>query len=89
MLCARPWYVPGHAVAAGCCQTVAGQLCAETAARRRLQGPRGMDKLVYDARGTTISNDGATIMKARPLAARRLHTRCALPSLRTAGTHAS
>lgn len=23
-----------------------------------------MDKLVYDARGTTISNDGATIMKA-------------------------
>lgn len=24
-----------------------------------------MDKLVYDARGTTISNDGATIMKAR------------------------
>eukprot|EP00218_Dolichomastix_sp_CCMP3274_P008038 CAMPEP_0170144498 /NCGR_PEP_ID=MMETSP0033_2-20121228/14043_1 /TAXON_ID=195969 /ORGANISM="Dolichomastix tenuilepis, Strain CCMP3274" /LENGTH=583 /DNA_ID=CAMNT_0010381001 /DNA_START=6 /DNA_END=1758 /DNA_ORIENTATION=+ len=26
-------------------------------------GPRGMDKLVYDERGTTISNDGATIMK--------------------------
>jgi hypothetical protein len=24
-----------------------------------------MDKLVHDARGTTISNDGATIMKAR------------------------
>ena len=24
-----------------------------------------MDKLVFDARGTTISNDGATIMKAR------------------------
>jgi hypothetical protein len=24
-----------------------------------------MDKLVHDSRGTTISNDGATIMKAR------------------------
>jgi chaperonin GroEL (HSP60 family) len=24
-----------------------------------------MDKLVYDSRGTTISNDGATIMKVR------------------------
>jgi len=26
-------------------------------------GPRGMDKLVFDGRQTTISNDGATIMK--------------------------
>jgi len=31
---------------------------------RTTLGPRGMDKLVYDERGsTTISNDGATIMK--------------------------
>lgn len=31
---------------------------------RTTLGPRGMDKLVYDDRGqTTISNDGATIMK--------------------------
>ena len=37
--------------------------------RVRAQGPLGMDKLVYDARGTTISNDGATIMKVR------MHTR--------------
>ena len=34
-------------------------------AARRAQGPLGMDKLVHDARGTTISNDGATIMKVR------------------------
>ena len=34
-------------------------------ARRAAQGPLGMDKLVHDSRGTTISNDGATIMKAR------------------------
>ena len=26
-------------------------------------GPRGMDKLVFDGRKVTISNDGATIMK--------------------------
>ena len=26
-------------------------------------GPRGMDKLVFDGQRTTISNDGATIMK--------------------------
>ena len=33
---------------------------------RPRQGPRGMDKLVHDSRGmTTISNDGATIMKVR------------------------
>ena len=30
---------------------------------RTTLGPRGMDKLVHDSRGTTISNDGATIMK--------------------------
>ena len=30
------------------------------------QGPRGLDKLVHDDKGvTTISNDGATIMKVR------------------------
>lgn len=26
-------------------------------------GPRGMDKLVFDRRKVTISNDGATIMR--------------------------
>lgn len=30
---------------------------------RTTLGPRGMDKLVHDEKGTTISNDGATIMK--------------------------
>ena len=30
---------------------------------RTTLGPRGMDKLVHDGRGPTISNDGATIMK--------------------------
>ncbi|KAG2449082.1 hypothetical protein HYH02_005831 [Chlamydomonas schloesseri] len=30
---------------------------------RTTLGPRGMDKLIHDARGVTISNDGATIMK--------------------------
>ena len=31
---------------------------------RTTLGPRGMDKLIVDARGkATISNDGATIMK--------------------------
>uniref|UniRef100_A0A061R0E0 T-complex protein 1 subunit eta n=1 Tax=Tetraselmis sp. GSL018 TaxID=582737 RepID=A0A061R0E0_9CHLO len=30
---------------------------------RTTLGPRGMDKLIHDSKGTTISNDGATIMK--------------------------
>merc|ERR1711988_1282512 len=30
---------------------------------RTTLGPRGMDKLVHDGKGPTISNDGATIMK--------------------------
>ncbi|GFR39923.1 hypothetical protein Agub_g431 [Astrephomene gubernaculifera] len=30
---------------------------------RTTLGPRGMDKLIHDNRGVTISNDGATIMK--------------------------
>jgi T-complex protein 1 subunit eta len=30
---------------------------------RTTLGPRGMDKLVYDGQKTTISNDGATIMR--------------------------
>lgn len=30
---------------------------------RTTLGPRGMDKLIYDDRNITISNDGATIMK--------------------------
>merc|ERR1719231_2074702 len=30
---------------------------------RTTLGPCGSDKLVYDEKGTTISNDGATIMK--------------------------
>ncbi|KXZ41819.1 hypothetical protein GPECTOR_273g713 [Gonium pectorale] len=30
---------------------------------RTTLGPRGMDKLIHDSRGVTISNDGATIMK--------------------------
>lgn len=37
------------------------QAVAETI--RTTLGPRGMDKLVFDGRKTTISNDGATIMK--------------------------
>ena len=38
--------------------------CAIVDAIRTTLGPRGMDKLVVDARGkATISNDGATIMK--------------------------
>ena len=31
-------------------------------------GPRGMDKLVFDGRKVTISNDGATIMKLLEIA---------------------
>jgi hypothetical protein len=30
---------------------------------RTTLGPRGMDKLIYEGRNITISNDGATIMK--------------------------
>ena len=30
---------------------------------RTTLGPRGMDKLIHDDKGTTISNDGATIMR--------------------------
>jgi T-complex protein 1 subunit eta len=30
---------------------------------RTTLGPRGMDKLIHGDKGTTISNDGATIMK--------------------------
>lgn len=37
------------------------QAVAETV--RTTLGPRGMDKLVHDGHKTTISNDGATIMK--------------------------
>ena len=37
-----------------------------TSLSRDPQGPRGLDKLVHDDKGvTTISNDGATIMKVR------------------------
>lgn len=48
---------------------------------RTTLGPLGMDKLIFDGRSTTISNDGATIMKAR----RRGHTptrrcHCSRPS---------
>lgn len=38
------------------CQAVADTI-------RSTLGPRGMDKLMYDGRSVTISNDGATIMK--------------------------
>lgn len=37
------------------------QAIAETV--KTTLGPRGMDKLVYDGQRTTISNDGATIMR--------------------------
>lgn len=37
--------------------------CAVADAVRTTLGPRGMDKLVFDGRKTTISNDGATIMR--------------------------
>ena len=37
------------------------QAVAETV--RTTLGPRGMDKLIFDGRKTTISNDGATIMR--------------------------
>ncbi len=35
---------------------------------RSTLGPRGMDKLVFDGKGVTISNDGATIMKLLDIA---------------------
>lgn len=38
------------------CQAIADSI-------RSTLGPRGMDKLVFDGHGVTISNDGATIMK--------------------------
>lgn len=38
------------------CQAVAESV-------RTTLGPRGMDKLVFDGKRTTISNDGATIMR--------------------------
>jgi T-complex protein 1 subunit eta len=37
------------------------QAVAETV--KTTLGPRGMDKLVFDGQRTTISNDGATIMR--------------------------
>lgn len=37
------------------------QAIAETV--KTTLGPRGMDKLVFDGQRTTISNDGATIMR--------------------------
>ena len=37
------------------------QAVAETV--KTTLGPRGMDKLIFDGKQTTISNDGATIMK--------------------------
>ncbi len=37
------------------------QVVAETV--RTTLGPRGMDKLIFDGRQVTISNDGATIMR--------------------------
>ena len=37
------------------------QAVAETV--RTTLGPRGMDKLIFDGKRTTISNDGATIMR--------------------------
>lgn len=50
--------------APGSRQAVASRDALECLTLCRRQGPLGMDKLVYDSRGTTISNDGATIMKA-------------------------
>jgi hypothetical protein len=38
------------------CQAIAATVCTTL-------GPRGMDKLVFDGNRTTISNDGATIMR--------------------------
>lgn len=35
---------------------------------RTTLGPRGMDKLVFDGRRVTISNDGATIMRLLEIA---------------------
>ncbi len=35
---------------------------------RSTLGPRGMDKLVFDGKSVTISNDGATIMKLLDIA---------------------
>jgi len=43
------------------CQAVADAV-------RTTLGPRGMDKLVFDGRSVTISNDGATIMKLLEIA---------------------
>lgn len=43
------------------CQAVAEAI-------RTTLGPRGMDKLLYDGRKVTISNDGATIMKLLDIA---------------------
>ena len=41
---------------------------AVTDAVRTTLGPRGMDKLIFDGRRVTISNDGATIMKLLEIA---------------------
>ena len=43
------------------CQAVADAV-------RTTLGPRGMDKLIFDGRKVTISNDGATIMKLLEIA---------------------
>ena len=43
------------------CQAVADAV-------RTTLGPRGMDKLIFDGRRVTISNDGATIMKLLEIA---------------------
>ena len=48
----------------GQCISNINACCAVVDAVRTTLGPRGLDKLVRDERGvTTISNDGATIMK--------------------------
>ena len=43
------------------CRAHEFQAVADTV--RTTLGPRGMDKLVYDGKRVTISNDGATIMR--------------------------
>jgi hypothetical protein len=60
-LCARPWCV-GLSVCAVSTRSLPAAADWLTASLLA-QGPLGMDKLIFDSKGTTISNDGATILK--------------------------
>lgn len=56
-------------------------LCEVVSIVKSTLGPRGMDKLIEEGNGTTITNDGATVMKKLNIAPwPRTSPRCGRPS---------